>query len=161
VPLADADLFLTTNLLSDFGHIDRPERVWESGSDNSADLAETNELLIDLTSQLGTGAFRAGTPQRLALNQRITDLATRQAELSALTVKPAGWAWKPTGELFSDWWERQDTTSRNTWLRSMGIRVTFDNPNGFPEYHSHFGYMERIEEQLQIGQRSVSGHSSS
>jgi site-specific DNA recombinase len=32
----------------------------------------------------------------------------------------------PTGELFGDWWARQDITGRNVWLRSMSVRLTFD-----------------------------------
>ena len=42
------------------------------GRHDSAELAEVNETLTDLTSQLGTGVFRSGTPQRVKLNQRIT-----------------------------------------------------------------------------------------
>lgn len=37
-----------------------------------------------------------------------------------------GWTWKPTGELFGDWWARQDVKGRNVWLRSIGVRLTFD-----------------------------------
>lgn len=59
-----------------------------------------------------TVEYRAGTPQRVALNQLIADLADRQAELSSETVKPAGWTWQPTGEKLGDWWARQDTTAR-------------------------------------------------
>ena len=72
-----------------------------------------------------TVEYRAGTPQRVALNQLIADLADRQAELSSETVKPAGWTWQPTGEKLGDWWARQDTTARNVWLRSMNIRMGF------------------------------------
>jgi len=147
--------FLTENLLNDFGHIDRPERVWDSGSDHSSELAEVNDMLTDLTGLLGSGDYRAGTPQRLALNQRISGPAARQSELSAATVKPAGWTWQPTNEKFSEWWERQDTEARNVWLRSIGIRVTFDNPNGVVTWGVEFGYMERIEDHLRFGESTT------
>jgi site-specific DNA recombinase len=35
--------------------------------------AEINETIIDLTGLLGTGPYRAGTPQRQKLNHRITE----------------------------------------------------------------------------------------
>jgi site-specific DNA recombinase len=46
--------------------------------------------------------------------------------LSAEAVTPAGWTWQPTGEKFAEWWERQDVTARNVWLRSMGVRLEFE-----------------------------------
>jgi site-specific DNA recombinase len=98
----------------------------DAGSDHTAELAELDATLADLTDQLGTGVFTRGTPQRARLDARIAALAARQAELSAEAVKPAGWTWKGTGQRFADWWEAQDVTARNVWLRSMNVRLTFD-----------------------------------
>ncbi|WP_065287273.1 recombinase family protein [Mycolicibacter kumamotonensis] len=126
VRLDEADSAVADVILSMIGDSERLERQWDSGSDNSAELAELDAELIDVTSLIGTPAYRAGTPQRTALDARIESLAARQAELSKESVVPAGWTWQPTGELFADWWERQDVTARNVWLRSMGIRLDFD-----------------------------------
>jgi site-specific DNA recombinase len=104
---------------------ERLERVWDSGSDHSAELSEINDELTDLVGQIGTPAFKVGTPQRAALDARIAALAGRQEQLSAEEVKPSGWAWKGTGELFGVWWERQDIEGRNIWLRSMNVRVEY------------------------------------
>ncbi|MGV0603366.1 recombinase family protein [Mycolicibacterium sp. XJ1904] len=151
IPLADADEFLTDGLLDRLGNSERLERVWESGSDHSAELADIDTTLSDLVGLLGTGPYKAGTPQRLKLNERINGLAARQAELSTETVRPAGWTWKGTGEKFGDWWERQDTEGRNVWLRSMGVRLTWENQTGAAvSWHLETLYMERFEEQLQI-----------
>ena len=155
VPLADADDILTENLLHLLGDSERLERVWDSGSDHSAELAEINETLTDLTGLLGAGAYRAGTPQRIKLNERINELAARQTELSSATVKPAGWTWQPTAEKFGDWWERQDTEGRNVWLRSMGIRLTFENPAGSVYWHMDFGDLQRFEEHLRFGKSAT------
>ncbi|WP_141682012.1 recombinase family protein, partial [Mycobacterium malmoense] len=125
IPLDYGDYAVESILLGMLGASERLVRVWDSGSDHSAELAEVDAELVDLTSQLGTPAFRAGTPQRIKLNQRISELATRQAELSAKEIEPAGWTWQGTGELFSEWWERQDVTTRNVWLRSMNVRLEF------------------------------------
>lgn len=108
------------------GESERLGRVWDSGSDNSAELADVNDMLTDLTGVLGTGPYKAGTPQRAELDRRIAELSARQDQLSSEVVKPSGWVWQGTGEKFSDWWERQDIEDRNIWLRSMGVRIEFD-----------------------------------
>lgn len=155
VPLADADELLTGRLMDLFGDSNRLERVWDVGSDHSAELAEIDATLIDLTSLIGSDVYRAGTPQRVQLDSRIAGLAVRQAELSAEAVKPAGWTWQPTGEKFADWWERQDTTARNVWLRSMAIRLTFENQTGAVAWHVDFGDLQRFEEHLRFGESAT------
>jgi len=125
IPLEYADETVETLLLGMLGTSERLERVWDSGSDHSAELAEINDTLVDLTGLLGTGAYKAGTPQRVKLNESIKALAARQAELSTEAFKPSGWTWQPAGEKFADWWDRQDVTARNVWLRSMGVTLGF------------------------------------
>lgn len=151
VPLAEADEFVTGHLLDTFGDSDWLERVWDSGSDHSPELEQINATLVDLTGLLGTGPYVAGTPQRIALNQRIAGLAGRQAQLSAEEVKPAGWTWQPTGENFGERWARQDVTARNVWLRSMGVKFTFDNRDGANRWHLDLGDLKQYEEQLRFG----------
>ncbi|AWT52595.1 recombinase family protein [Mycolicibacterium smegmatis] len=141
---------LNEQLLDLLGDSERLERVWDSGSDHSAELATINEELTDLVSQLGTPAFRTGTPQRAALDARIAALAARQDQLSAEKIQPAGWVWQPTGELFSEWWERQDTVDRNVWLRSMNVLMTYDNRNGL-RWGVDFGDLQEYEKQLRLG----------
>ncbi|MEU9807017.1 recombinase family protein [Mycobacterium sp. NPDC050853] len=143
VPIADAEEVLTGAVMSELGDKYRMERVWDSGSDHSAELAELEDTLSDLTDQLGNGAFRRGTPQRDRLDARIADLAKRQAELTAIATKPAGWTWVPTAELFSDWWESQTIEQRNVWLRSMEVRMTWDQQGP----HVEMLHLERMAEQ--------------
>lgn len=150
IPLERADEAVEKLLLGMLGDSERLERLWDKGSDHSAELAEIDAALADLVGLLGTGPYKAGTPQRLALNRRIEGLAARQAELSAETVKPAGWTWRPTGEKFTDWWERQDVTARNVWLRSMGIRLEFEYASDDPEPNLRLdlGDLETLTQQL-------------
>jgi site-specific DNA recombinase len=150
VTLADADEILTDALLDRLGNSERLERVWDSGSDHSAELSEIDAALSDLVGLLGTGPYKAGTPQRVRLNHRITELAARQEELSKETVKPAGWTWRGTGEKFADWWSRQDTEAKNVWLRSMGVRLTWETNEGAVTWNLETLFMERFEEQLQL-----------
>lgn len=144
IPLDYADDAVESIILGMLGESERQERVWDSGTDHSAELAEVNDRLTDLVSQLGLGAFRAGTPQRAELNRHIEMLAERQAELSAESIEPAGWTWESTGEKFAHWWTRQDTTGRNVWLRSMNIRLEF-GPDGL---HLDLGDLETLTRQM-------------
>ncbi|WP_237168690.1 recombinase family protein [Prescottella equi] len=145
-----ADDVVTTLVLGMLGESERKERVWDSGSDHSAELAELDSTLTDLVGQLGTGPFKAGTPQRIKLDQRIAELAARQEELAKAETKAAGWTWQPTGELFSDWWERQTIEQQNVWLRTMGVELTwtFDGDAKEPNVRLDLGDLETLTKQL-------------
>lgn len=121
----EVDALVDRAIVNLLGESERLERVWDSGSDNSAELDEINTELVEVTGFIGNPAFRTGTPQYDALMARIETLVSRQEKLSADEVKPAGWTWKPTGEKFGDWWDYQDVTARNVWLRTMNVRVEF------------------------------------
>lgn len=142
-----ADGVVERMVLNLLGDSERLEKVWDAGSDNSAELADINAELVDVTNLIGSPAYRAGTPQRAALDARIEALAARQEALSAEAVKPAGWTWAPTGENFSDWWEAQDTIGRNVWLRSMNIRLAFSRNL----LNIEFGDVSAMAEQVKVG----------
>lgn len=125
ISLEWAEAELERRILMNMGPMERRQRVWFSGNDHTSELDEVNEVLSDLTDQLGTGVFKRGTPQRGKLDQRIAALSARQAELASSPSEPAGWRFEPTGQLFSDWWETQDTEGRNVWLRQMNFRVVW------------------------------------
>lgn len=126
IRMDQADQAVERTILRLLGESEYLERVWDSGNDHSAELAAINDELTDLTGQIGTPAFRQGTPQRATLDTRITALAERQDQLSAEAVQPAGYQWQPTGEQFADWWARQDIEGRNIWLRSRNVRAEVD-----------------------------------
>lgn len=151
IPMEEADEVVEGLLLGLLGTSERLERMWDKGSDHSAELAEIDNTLADLTDQLGSGAFSRGTPQRARLDARIAALAARQAELSAEAVKPAGWTWQPTGEKFADWWDRQDVTARNVWLRSMGVTLGFvySLDGKSPTMNIEPGDLETLTQQLE------------
>jgi site-specific DNA recombinase len=145
VPMDYADQMVERIVVGMLGQSERQERVWDSGCDHSAELANIDAQLEDLAGVLGSGDFRAGTPQRVKLDERISLLAARQAELSSATVKPAGWTWEPTGELFGDWWAKQDITGRNVWLRSMKIRLEFLQGQMHLDLGDIFGLTEHMD----------------
>ncbi|WP_421843658.1 hypothetical protein [Mycobacterium sp.] len=57
--------------------------------------------------------------------------------------------------MFADWWNSQGTEARNIWLRSMGIRLTFENTHGAVAWHVQYGYMELFEENLKLGRSAA------
>lgn len=135
------------------GDSERLERVWKHGSDNSDELAELDELLADLTDQLGTGLFKRGTPQRQRLEERIRLASDRRDELAAQPSKPSGWTWAPTGEPFGPWWAAQDVSTRNAWLRSAGVRVEFDRES----IRVDLGDLESMLGELAAGETAAAG----
>jgi site-specific DNA recombinase len=70
-------------------------------------------------------------------------------------LKPAGWAWQPTGENFGKWWKRQNTEARNVYLRAMEVRLTFGNPAGIVAWHVYFEHLELFEEHLKFGKSAT------
>lgn len=125
IPLEWADHEVEKHVLDRVGSMERMVRVWFSGSDSRGELAEVDELLADLTDQLGTGQFRRGTPQRTRLDARIAALTERQEELRSKPVEEPRWQYEGTGETVAEWWERSDPSTRNAWLRDAGVRVTW------------------------------------
>lgn len=143
-------------LLGLLGESERLHRVWDRGNDRSAELADIEDQLLDLTDTIGTPGFRRGTPQRERLDERISDLTRRQEELAGEVVRPAGWRWQGAGELFSEWWDRITVQERNEYLRTMGVRVEFSYPGGRvrgvpPNLAIEFGEIYKMVETLTGG----------
>lgn len=125
IPLEWADDEVERYVLDRVGPMERMTRVWFSGDDSRSELAEVDELLTDLVDQLGTGAFKRGTPQRERLDARIAALTERQESLRSKPIEAPGWRYEGTGETVRDWWGRVDSATRTAWLRDAGVRVTW------------------------------------
>lgn len=125
VPLEWADDEVEKHVLERVGPMERMTRIWFSGSDSRTELAEVDELLADLTDQLGTGAFKRGTPQRARLDERIKALTERQEALRGQPIEKPSWRYEGTGETVAAWWSRSDPATRTAWLREAGVRVTW------------------------------------
>lgn len=120
-----ADEQVEQSILDRLGPMERMRRIWFAGNDSNRDLAEVNDVLADLTEQLGTGAFKRGTPQRARLDARISALVERQEALAAAPAERAGWVYEGTGETVAQWWAAANLEERNIWLRSTGVTVTW------------------------------------
>jgi site-specific DNA recombinase len=146
VPMDKADEVVERLVSGMLGESERLDKIWDAGDDRSAELDEVDAVLADLAGQIGVGPYRAGTPQRLRLNERIEALAKRQAALSSDVARPAGWVWVGTGEKFGDWWAAQDITAKNVWLREMGVRLGL-NKDG-PRFNLDLGDLETLTKGL-------------
>ncbi|WP_336879796.1 recombinase family protein [Rhodococcus globerulus] len=145
VVMEEFDDMIEGQLLELLGRSERQKRVWDKGEDHSEELIEIDHTLTDLVGQLGRGLYRAGTPQRAALDKNIEVLDKRREEIAAVATRPAGWVWKPTGESFGDWWESLDLEHKNVYLRTMGVRVSFVKPvGGDPDISFEWGDIEKM-----------------
>ncbi len=121
----DADKAVEGAVLALLGDSERQEREWDAGEDHAAELETIDAQLVDLAEVIASGAFSKGTPARAKVDSRISALSVRREELAAIKSRPAGWVLRGTGELFSDWWERQSPVEKNVYLRSMGVKASF------------------------------------
>ncbi|MFT4086767.1 MAG: recombinase family protein [Gordonia sp. (in: high G+C Gram-positive bacteria)] len=113
------------NVLGRLGEMERMRRVWDTGTDTAAALAEVREMIGDVGDLIGGPGFRKGTPQRERLEERLKALAAREAELEAVPAVPAGWRYEGTGQTVRAWWDGADDEARNLWLRDMGVKATW------------------------------------
>lgn len=51
---------------------------------------------------------------------------------------------RTVAELFGDWWARQDITGRNVWLRSMNVRLEFEQGQVRLDLGDIFGLTEQM-----------------
>ncbi|MFI1914557.1 recombinase family protein [Nocardia sp. NPDC020380] len=121
----EADKAVATAVLALLGDSERQDREWDAGEDHAAEVAAIDADLIDAAEVIGSGMFGKGTPARAKLEERISALSARRDKLASIPSRPAGWVLRGTGELFSDWWERQTPTEQNIYLRSMNVRASF------------------------------------
>lgn len=144
-PMDYLDNAVSNIILRMVGHTERLERVWEVGSDHSERLEVIDEKLRALVDKIGTPNFKAGTPQAEQLDLRISELVKEQEELQAAPSSPSRWVWNPTGEMFADWWHRQDNENKNAYLRRMGVTVGFIYP-------MNKGYRQEPRVYLELGE---------
>ena len=98
-------------ILRMLGESERLERVWDSGSDHSAELAEINARLVDLTGQLGTGVSTSRDTAARGVKQVDHQPGPLGRQSSPLRpLEPAGC--REQARSSRDWWGLQDTAAR-------------------------------------------------
>mgnify|MGYP001948192193 CR=1 FL=1 len=143
--LEEAEQLVEDQLLAEFGDVPRMRRVFVPGDNTAEELAEVEAELADIAALVGTPAFRAGKA-RETLDARIRALSARRDELQARPVVEPGYRYEPTGETFSEAWERFTADERNQFLRENGVRLEFVKTDGVVSHHLYFAYLEKLKE---------------
>lgn len=147
------DEFVESEILRIFGESQKLERIWDPGEDNAQELDDVNRSLADIVDLLTSPAYRAGTPQRQKLDQRIQELSERQQALSGQVTRSAEWVWKPTGEIFAIWWSKLTMKQKNDYLRDMGVSavVRAEKRSELFDLELTLGDLDRMAQQLDLG----------
>ncbi|SCG69541.1 Site-specific DNA recombinase [Micromonospora echinaurantiaca] len=105
------------------GDLEVMRRVFVSGSDHAAELADVEESLAELREHLTAGLFR-GERGKAEFAQMYSALEARREALEALPSKPDRWELEPTGQTYRERWATLTTAAeRNREMREAGLKV--------------------------------------
>lgn len=109
-------------------HRDRKirEKVWQAGSDNSAELDLTRRTIESLREDRALGLFSA--PEDAAVFQRqMKALLDKRALLEEKPVQRAGWVDVVTDVKYGERWPNADPLERRKMLTDAGVTLTVTN----------------------------------
>lgn len=111
-------------------HADRKvkARVWQAGSDHSAELDQTNRTIESLRADRAAGLFPTPQDEQMFRAQMSALIAKREA-LSGLPIVKAGWVEIETDQTYAEVWPPATPEERRTLLVDAGILLTVYRPN--------------------------------
>ncbi|WP_308817766.1 recombinase family protein [Pseudonocardia alni] len=121
---AEADELLTAAVVGTLGVLPFAVKQSVPGTDAAREIAELDARLASLSEAVPR--FPAGSPALAGLLDQVDALTARRAELAAQPVQESGHRWVTTGETFAERWKSMTQAERNDWLRSMGVRATYE-----------------------------------
>lgn len=117
----DLEGFVADQVLQDIGHLERTERVYVPGDDNSDALAQITSAIEVARRERDAGLYDGDDDAYLA---RITGLIERRKAIESQPSQPAGWVVKGLGETYAEAWQRDDNPEyRRSVLLDGGITV--------------------------------------
>lgn len=126
VNAADAERTVETSFLHVHANRKIKTRVWQGGSDHSAELEQTNQTIADLREDRALGLFSTPADQEMFRSQMTALIAKRDA-LSERPVVKAGWVEVETSETYGEVWPTASLEERRKMLVDAGIRLTVDS----------------------------------
>ena len=116
-------------------HADRKvrARVWQEGSDHSAELEQTNQTIESLREDRAAGLFPTPEDERTFRSQMSALIAKREA-LAALPVVKAGWIEVETEQTYGEVWPTATPEQRRTMLVDSHVLLTVHRPNQMDIY---------------------------
>lgn len=124
----DAETLVAETFLE--GHAERRVkiRVWQQGSDHSAELEQTNQTIESLREDRALGLFSTPEDEQMFRSQMAALIAKRDS-LSDKPVVRAGWAEIESDQTYGDMWPEATPEERRTMLIDAGVRLEITRPN--------------------------------
>ncbi|BCP36428.1 hypothetical protein MINTMi198_17980 [Mycobacterium intracellulare M.i.198] len=115
-------------------------RVWQPGSDNSAELEQTKKTIESLREDRAMGLFTTPADE-LMFRQQMTALLAKRDALSEQPVIRAGWTEVVSEETYGEVWPTATVEEKRKMLTDAGVTLTVTNPR---QWHLH------VESQLGV-----------
>lgn len=129
----DAEQTVETSFLH--VHADRriKERVWQDGSDHSAELEQTNQTIAALLEDRAMGLFNS--PDAAAMYRRqVQSLEAKRDSLEQVPVVKAGWIDVETDKTYGAVWPGATPEERRKMLVDAGMKLTVNGRNEYGTY---------------------------
>jgi site-specific DNA recombinase len=111
-------------------HADRKvkARVWQDGSDHSAELEQTTKTIEALREDRALGLFSSPEDEHM-FRQQMTALITKRESLARVPVVKAGWVSVETDQTYGQVWPQATPEERRKLLTDAGVLLTVTRPN--------------------------------
>lgn len=111
-------------------HRDRRVKVrkWRTGSDHSAELAQTVQTIEDLREDRAQGLFSSPEDQALYRSQ-MKSLTAKRDQLAALPIVRAGWENVETDQTYGEVWQTSSMEEKRKMLVDANVRLVVFAPN--------------------------------
>ncbi|MBZ4534505.1 recombinase family protein [Mycobacterium avium] len=116
-------------------HADRRvvTRIWQAGSDHSAELEQTNATIESLREDRLLGLYATERDQE-TYRRQMAALIAKRAALERTPIVKAGWIDQKTDETYSEVWPKSTPEQRRKLLTDAGVILTITRPNIFEVY---------------------------
>jgi site-specific DNA recombinase len=120
-------------------HADRKvrERIWQPGSDRSAELDETNRRIESLREDRAIGLYPTPEDEQVYRQQMKAQIAKRD-ELAALPIVRAGWVEEETDQTYGEVWPTATPEKKRKMATDAGVVLTV-YPRGIPGMSAYGG----------------------
>lgn len=118
IPADQADEILEQEFLDQKGSDRVEERVWQVGSDNSAELDRVNKALELLRAEADAGLV----DDQDEYLSRLKSLTAKKRELESQPIVRSGWVTRYREETYADVWANADAEERRKLLVDAGVR---------------------------------------
>jgi site-specific DNA recombinase len=111
-------------------------RVWQEGSDHSAELEQTKRTIESLREDRAMGLFITPDDEQM-FRRQMTALVAKRDELADLPIIRSGWVEVETEETYAEAWPGATAEGRRKMLTDAGVVLTIVRPN---ERHLYMDY---------------------